>query len=63
MKKTKLLKLTVVAEIMGVSPRYVRAIIQKKSLRAMQLGGKSCPWLVDEDDVNSYMSKRYNRDR
>lgn len=53
------------ASALGVTPWWVRRLIDSGELRAINVGGpdKSARWRIDPEDVVSFMRSRENRAR
>lgn len=53
------------ATAIGVTPWWIRQLIAKGELRAINVGGpeKAARWRVDPEDLNAWMRTRENRPR
>ena len=49
-----------VAEVLATSQAQVRALIQRRELRAMQLGGRN-QWRVQISDLEAFIEEQYRR--
>lgn len=60
-----LLEVKEAAAAMGVTPWWVRQLIKKGELRAINVGGpeKAARWRIDPEDLSAWMRERENRPR
>lgn len=60
-----LLEVKDAALVIGVTPWWVRQLIAKGDLRAINVGGpeKAARWRIDPEDLNAWMRDRENRPR
>lgn len=60
-----LLEVKEAAAAMGVTPWWVRQLIARGELRAINVGGpeKTARWRIDPEDLNAWIRKRENRAR
>lgn len=60
-----LLTVSDAAAAMGVTPWWVRRLIQSGALRAINIGGadRSARWRIDPEDLRAWMVGRENRSR
>ncbi|MDQ3615976.1 MAG: helix-turn-helix domain-containing protein [Actinomycetota bacterium] len=54
----RFLTLTDVAEILNTSTAQVSALVKRKDLRAMKIGGRG-QWRVEVDELESYIQRAY----
>jgi len=54
-KTSRMLRISEVAERLGLHPRTVLKRIHKGDLPATRLGGKWCTWLIDEEDLEKVL--------
>lgn len=62
-KTSKMLKVSEVAERLGLDPRTILNKIYKGDLPATRLGGKRCTWLIDEEDLEKVLESNRSSDR
>lgn len=60
-----LLEVKDAALVTGVTPWWIRQLIAKGDLRAINVGGpeKAARWRIDPEDLNAWMRERENRPR
>jgi hypothetical protein len=60
-----LLEVKDAALVIGVTPWWIRQLIAKGDLRAINVGGpeKAARWRIDPEDLNAWMRDRENRSR
>ncbi|MGG5172434.1 helix-turn-helix domain-containing protein [Pseudarthrobacter sp. J1738] len=60
-----LLEVKDAAMVIGVTPWWIRQLIAKGDLRAINVGGyeKSARWRIDPQDLTAWMRDRENRPR
>lgn len=60
-----LLNVSDAAVLMGVTPWWVRQLIARGELRAINVGGheKAARWRIDPEDLSAWMRARENRAR
>jgi hypothetical protein len=60
-----LLEVKDAALVIGVTPWWIRQLIAKGDLRAINVGGpeKAARWRIDPQDLNAWMRDRENRPR
>jgi hypothetical protein len=60
-----LLEVKDAALVIGVTPWWIRQLIAKGDLRAINVGGpeKAARWRIDPEDLNAWMRDRENRPR
>lgn len=53
------------AELGGITPWWVRQLINRGELRAINVGaqGKAARWRVDPEDLHAWLASRENRPR
>ncbi len=49
-----------VGEVLNVSVRQVRALLQSGDLRGIQVGGRN-EWRIEHDELEGYIQRQYER--
>lgn len=64
-RENALLSVADTAAAMGVTPWWVRQLIARGELRAINVGGhdRAARWRVDPEDLRAWMASRENRSR
>lgn len=58
MPAARFLTLTDVSEILNVTPAQTYALVRRKELRAIQIGGRG-QWRVERSELEAYIQRMY----